>query len=151
MSAEADGVEGLRLLVGRKLGYSEWLKVTADQVALFAEATGDRQWIHLDRERAAAGRFGSTIVHGFLILSLTPMLLEQILEMRGFSVSVNYGCDRVRFLAPVLVGTQVRAGATLNAVRELRGGAELSLTVVFQARGSRVPVCVAQVVLRNYV
>jgi 3-oxocholest-4-en-26-oate---CoA ligase len=145
------GMDGLRGLVGRHLGYSDWHDMSADRVGHFAAATGDQQWIHVDPERAAASRFGGPIAHGYLVLSLGIALLEEVLVAQGFTMSVNYGCDRVRFLAPVPVGAQIRTGATLKSLEDVRGGGQLSLTMVVQIRDGRVPACVARILQRNYV
>ncbi|MDX2525305.1 MaoC family dehydratase [Streptomyces europaeiscabiei] len=147
----ATGAEELRELVGRHLGHSGWTVITQEQVTRFADLTGDAQWIHVDPQRAADSAFGGTIAHGHLILSLAPMMLADIWEVRGFSLSVNYGCDRVRFLGPVRVGSSLRAGATLESLESVRGGVEMKLKVVFEGRERRVPVCVARLVVRNYV
>jgi acyl dehydratase len=146
----AAGTEELRALVGQHLGHSRWTVITQEQVARFADLTGDAQWIHVDPRRAADSVFGGTIAHGHLILSLSPMLLADIWNVRGFSLSVNYGCDRVRFLGPVRVGAALRAGATLESVEPVRGGVETKLKVVFEVRDRRAPVCVARLVVRNY-
>src|SRR5690242_14002818 len=95
------GVEGVQGLVGQHLGYSDWLEITQDRVDLFADATGDHQWIHVDPERAAAGPFGGPIAHGYLTLSLSNLFLPQIVEVRGISAGVNYGADKIRYPAPV--------------------------------------------------
>ncbi len=146
----AVGVEGLRALLGRHLGYSDWLEITQERVDRFAEATDDHQWIHVDPVRAAVGRYGRPIAHGNLVLSLTSHLLGQILDLRGFSMIVNYGGDRVRFLSPVVVGARLRAGARIRSVDEFRGGAQLSVTIALAIRGRAAPVCVARVILRAY-
>ncbi|MET8139943.1 MaoC family dehydratase [Sphaerisporangium sp. NPDC005288] len=147
----ARGAEELRELVGRHLGYSRWTLITQEKVTGFADLTGDAQWIHVDPQRAAESTFGGTVAHGHLVLSLAPMLLADIWEVQGFSMSVNYGCDRVRFLGPVRVGAELRAGAALETLEPVRGGVETKLKVVFEVRERRVPVCVARLVLRNYV
>jgi acyl dehydratase len=144
------GRDELRRLVGQHLGESEWLTVTQEQVDRFVEVTGDRTWIHVDPQRAAASRFGGTVVPGYLILALIPRLLSQILQVPGYAVSMNYGCDRVRFLSPVPVGARLRAGAILRSVSDIRGGTQLSLTVVFRIRARRAPVCSARVIICNY-
>ncbi len=102
--------------VGEHLGYSDYRLVTQDQVDRFADATGDHQWIHVDPERAAAGPFGGTIAHGYLTLSLIPVLVGSLLRVGGVSMGVNYGSNRVRFTSPVRVGSELRAGATLASV-----------------------------------
>ncbi|RIV40308.1 MaoC family dehydratase [Micromonospora radicis] len=142
--------EPLRDLVGQHLGFSEWMSIDQEQVDRFAEAIGDHQWIHVDPKRAADGPFGGTVVHGFLILALTSRVLEQVLVPEGVRMKVNYGCDRVRFLSPVLVGSRIRAGVRLREVRPLRNGVQLALSLTFETERRRVPVCVAQVLVHNY-
>jgi acyl dehydratase len=111
-----DGVAELADAVGTHLGYSDWHVVTQDQIDAFAAATGDHQWIHIDPTQAANGPFGSTVAHGFLTLSLLPMLTWQVYEVRGVKMGVNYGADKLRFPSPVPVGSRVRAGVELTAV-----------------------------------
>jgi acyl dehydratase len=153
----AHGVAGLTALAGRSLGPSRWVAVPQARVDQFAAATGDHQWIHVDPRRAATGPFGGTIAHGYLTLSLTPVVLTEILEVTGFSLVVNYGCDRVRFSAPVPVGSRVRAGAVVDEVREIPGGAQVAVTLTFETESSvrsggstPKPVCVAAVLIRYY-
>ena len=119
MATTARSVEELKNLIGQHLGYSGYHTVTQEQVNLFAEATGDHQWIHVDPERAKAGPFGGPIAHGYLTLSLTPILLGQILKVDGVKMGVNYGTNKVRFTAPVPVGSEIRAGATLASVDDV--------------------------------
>jgi acyl dehydratase len=151
MATTAVGVDGLKALVGQHLGYTDWMEVTQERVNLFAEATGDHQWIHVDEERAKNGPFGGTIAHGYLTLSLIPSLLPQILKIEGFGMGINYGTNKVRFPSPVPVGAKLRAGATLDEVTEVEGGVQNVLTVTFEVEGAPKPSCVAQVVLRSYV
>lgn len=146
-----DGLDGLRELVGQHLGYTDWYDMSLERVRHFAAATGDEQWIHVDPERAAASPFGGAIAHGNLVLSFGAALLEEVLVVRGLSMSVIYGCERVRFHTPVPVGAHIRTGATLRSVEDVRGGGQVSLTMVVQVRGSRVPACVARIIQRNYV
>ncbi len=150
MAIVVSGAEELRALAGCELGHSDWLEITQDRVDQFAAATADRQWIHVDPRRAAAGRYRGPIAHGHLILSLTSYLLGQVLDIRGFSMTVNYGCDRVRFLSPVPVGARLRAGATIRTADEFLGGVRLSVTMVFTIQGRAAPVCVARVILHAY-
>jgi acyl dehydratase len=145
------GVDGLRSLVGEQVGYSPWQEVTQDQVNLFADATGDHQWIHVDTERAASGPFGQTVAHGFLTLSLITLVLPQVLDVRGFSVAVNYGLDRVRFPAPVPVGARLRGGVVVEEVADVSGGGvQTTYTVTFEVEGGNKPVCVARFLERRY-
>jgi acyl dehydratase len=145
-----DGAAGLKALAGAHVGYSEWMEVTQDQVNGFADATGDHQWIHVDPDRAATGPFGGTIAHGFLTLSLIPTVLPQVLDVRGFSMVVNYGLDRVRFPAPVPVGGKLRAGVAVDDVTELGGGVQVTLTVTFEVEGGDKPACVATFLERRF-
>ena len=147
----ADGVEGVQGLVGQHLGHSDWVTVTQDQVNLFAEATGDAQWIHVDVDRATAeSPFGGPVAHGFLTLSLLPRLVPQILEITGFRMGVNYGTEKVRFPSPVPVGSRVRAGATLESATPFDGGVQMVLTVTVEVEGASLPAMVATSVSRRY-
>jgi acyl dehydratase len=137
-------------LVGTHLGYSDPYTVTQEQVNLFADATGDHQWIHVDPERAKTGPFGGPIAHGYLTLSLVPTLLGSVLHVEGTTMGVNYGTNKVRFSAPVHVGSTIRAGATVAEVTEVGGGVQVCLDVVVDSEGAAKPNCVAQVVYRYY-
>jgi acyl dehydratase len=150
MTTTIDGISGLKELVGQHLGYSEWHQVTQEQVNLFADATGDHQWIHVDIERAQAGPFGGPIAHGYLTLSLAPTLLEEILRVSGVTMAVNYGLNKLRFPAPVPVGSKVRAGASLADLEEVAGGVQVVLAVTFEIEGGTKPVCVAEILFRYY-
>jgi acyl dehydratase len=146
-----DGVEGVQSLVGRHLGYSDWVRITQEQVNRFADATGDHQWIHVDPERAAKeSPFGGAVAHGYLTLSLLPSLMPQIVEITGFRMGVNYGTDKVRFPAPVPVGSRVRAGATLDSATPIDGGVQMSVTVTVEVEGASKPSMVATTVSRRY-
>jgi acyl dehydratase len=138
----------LRNHVGERLGTSAWHEVTQAQVGLFADATGDHQWIHLDPERAASGPFGGTVAHGFLTLSLAPMLLDEVLEVTDASVTINYGLNKVRFPAPLPVGSRVRADVRCAAVEEVPGGLQATFAVTFEREGGGKPVCVAELLFR---
>jgi len=133
--------------VGRPLGSSEWLTIEQDRVNRFAEATGDHQWIHVDPERAASGPFGAPIAHGFLTLSLIPVLVSQIYRVQS-RMAINYGLNRVRFAAPVLVGSRVRATSELKEVTEIDGGVQLVTSTVIEIDGGAKPACVAETVSR---
>ena len=147
----ADGVEGVQALVGQHLGHSDWVTITQQQVDDFAEATGDHQWIHVDPERAAKeSPFGGPIAHGYLTLSLVPLLVPQILETTGFRMGVNYGTEKVRFPSPVPVGARVRAGATLAAATPFDGGVQVNIDVTIEIEGGSKPAMVATVVYRRY-
>jgi acyl dehydratase len=150
MTTRIDGIAGLKQRIGDHLGYSEWRQVTQEQVNLFADATGDHQWIHVDIERAKAGPFGGPIAHGYLTLSLTPALLSEILEVSGITMAVNYGLNKLRFPAPVPVGSKVRAGVQLDEVEDVSGGVQVTLTTTFEVEGGSKPVCVAEILFRYY-
>jgi acyl dehydratase len=146
-----DGIDGLKTSVGEHRGYSDYVEITQEQVNLFADATGDHQWIHVDVERAKAGPFGGPIAHGYLTLSLAPALLPQILHVTGIAMGVNYGCNKVRFPSPVPVGSKLRLGAKLVSVEDVDGGAQMTMELTFETEGAAKPSCVAQVVFRYYV
>ncbi|MGE0610497.1 MAG: MaoC family dehydratase, partial [Pirellulales bacterium] len=142
----------LKALAGQELGVSNWLEVTQQRIDQFAEATGDRQWIHCDPERAAReSPYGSTIAHGFLTLSLGPALFGEIFEIRGLKWAVNYGVNRVRFPAPVAAGVKLRLRLHLLEVSDLSGAAQVTLRQTFEVKGQTKPACVAEAVLRLYV
>jgi acyl dehydratase len=136
--------------IDQHLGYSEWHNVTQDQVNRFADATGDHQWIHIDVERAKAGPFGGPIAHGYLTLSLAPVLLAQVLQVDGVAMGVNYGANKVRFPAPVPVGSQLRLGATIKQVEDVAGGIQVTVEAVFEVEGATKPSCVAELLFRYY-
>lgn len=136
------GIEELQAAVGTHLGHSAWHEVTQDQVDLFADATGDHQWIHLDVERAKAGPFGGTIAHGFLTLSLLPMLAAEVYRLDGVKMGVNYGADKLRFPSPVPVGSRVRAGVELTAVTPSSLGYQVATHVTIEREGGDKPACV---------
>ncbi|HLU54061.1 MAG TPA: MaoC family dehydratase [Pseudonocardia sp.] len=148
----AHGVEGVKALpLGQELGRSAPYEVTQRAVDLFADATEDHQWIHVDPERARSGPFGGTIAHGYLTLSLIPRLLPEIVEFTGFGMVVNYGCERVRFPSPVPVGSKVTASAALDAVADVPGGVQVTLTVTITVEGAAKPACVATILTRHLV
>lgn len=146
-----DGPDAVRAAVGSHLGHSGWLQVDQDRVDLFAEATGDHQWIHVDVERAKAGPFGGPIAHGYLTLSLGPVLYPQVVQVRGFSMGVNYGANKVRFPSPVPVGSKVRLGVKLAGVEDIAGGVQLTMEFTFEVEGAPKPSCVAEIIFRSYV
>lgn len=145
-----NGIEELKSLVGEHLGYSDYVEITQEQVNTFAEATGDHQWIHVDVERAAQGPFGGPIAHGYLTLSLGPMLSPQIFTVTGISMGVNYGAGRVRFPSPVPIGSRLRLGAALQSVEDVAGGAQVTMEFTFEVEGAAKPSCVAEVIFRYY-
>jgi acyl dehydratase len=144
------GIDELRAKVGEELGVSEWHEVTQDEINAFADATGDHQWIHVDPERAAETPFGSTIAHGLLTLSLGPRFTYEAYAIEGFAFGLNYGYDRVRFPAPLPVGSRVRMRATLTTVDEVSGGVQMKVTQTFELDGGEKPVCVAEQLVRLY-
>jgi acyl dehydratase len=151
MGTHFDGIEAMRAKIGEHLGYSEWHEVTQEQVNLFADATGDHQWIHVDPERAKReSPFGGPIAHGYLTLSLGPVLLGEVVSVSGVSMGLNYGCNKVRFPSPVPVPSRIRAGATLDSLEEIAGGAQVVMTMVFEVEGKEKPSCVAEAVFRYY-
>ncbi|MCU1352396.1 MAG: putative enoyl-CoA hydratase 1 [Acidimicrobiales bacterium] len=138
-----DGIDEVRAAVGRHLGYSDWADVTQQQVQQFADATGDQQWIHVDDERARAeSPFGGPIAHGYLTLAMSNLFLPQIVEVRGVSLGVNYGTDKVRFPAPVPVGSRLRAGAELLAAADIAGGVQTTTRITIELDGGTKPACV---------
>ena len=142
--------DGLKAAVGEQLGYSDWLEIDQKRIDLFADATGDHQWIHVDPEKAATGPFGTTIAHGYLTLSLLPALVPQIMRVEGMKMGVNYGTNKVRFPSPVPVGSRLRATAVLKEVTEAGGGVQLTAAVTVEREGGDKPVCVAESVSRYY-
>jgi acyl dehydratase len=146
-----NGVDELRAAVGSTLGVSDWVTVDQSHVDTFADATGDHQWIHVDRERAKAGPFGTTIAHGFLTLSLLPVLVAQTFQVEGTKMGVNYGLNKVRFTSPVPVGSKVRASAELADVTDVEGGVQLTTKVTVEIEGSERPALVAEWLTRRYV
>ena len=146
-----DGIDEMKTLVGEHLGWSPYTEITQEQVQQFAEATGDHQWIHVDVERAKEGPFGGPIAHGYLTLSLGPMLSPQVFGVSGISMGVNYGAGKIRFPSPVPVGSKVRLGITLTDVEDIPGGAQVTQEFVFECEGAAKPSCVAEVIFRYYV
>jgi acyl dehydratase len=143
-----EGHEEVVAAVGRHLGYSDWLLIDQHRVNEFADATGDHQWIHVDVERATAGIFGGPIAHGYLTLSLSNFFLPQIVEVRGFAAGLNYGTNRVRFVAPVLVGARIRGGAELTDVVDFPGGLQTTMTITVEIEGGGKPACVIESISR---
>lgn len=137
-----NGIDEVRAAKGRHLGYSEWMTMEQERINQFADATGDRQWIHIDVKRAKSGPFGAPIAHGYLTLSLSNYFLPQIIEVKGFSMGVNYGVDKVRFPSPVKVGTRVCAGAELIDVSDINGGVQTLIRITVETEGSNKPNCV---------
>jgi acyl dehydratase len=146
-----DSLAELPPLVGQELAVSDWITVTQQQINLFADATGDHQWIHVDVERAKKGPYGTTIAHGFLTLSLVPKMVESALEIRNLRMSVNYGLNRVRFPAPVPAGSRLRAHIKLLECEPVPDhGMQIVWQITVEREGSDKPVCVAESVTRRY-
>jgi acyl dehydratase len=139
------------LVAGAEFGPSSWIEVSQERIDAFAAATGDDQWIHVDRERAAAGPFGTTIAHGYLTLSLVPVMSYEVVPRRGEGVAVNYGLNRVRYPAPVPSGSRVRGRFRVDLVEETVWGFQATMTATVERDGGDKPVCVAEVVFRFYV
>jgi acyl dehydratase len=132
---------------GEHLGYGEWHEITQDEITLFADATGDHQWIHIDIEKAKAGPFGAPVAHGYLTLSLIPMLVKDIYTIEGLKMGVNYGLNKVRFPSPVVVGSRVRAGAEILDVVDFPPGKQAVVKVTVEIDGNPKPGCVAETVV----
>jgi len=144
-------VEELKALTGQEVAVTDWVDISQERVNLFAQATGDHQWIHLDVERSRReSPYGGTIAHGFLTLSLLPMLMESAVTMPNCKMGVNYGLNKVRFPAPVPVGSRVRARMTLLEVEDIAGGAQITWRVTIERDGGDKPVCVAESIARRY-
>ena len=143
-------LQDLAALAGQELGHSDWIAIAQDRIDQFAQATGDHQWIHIDPVRAAAGPFGAPIAHGFLTLSLLPMLFEGAFAIDDVRMGVNYGLNRVRFVSPVKVGSRVRGCFKLLSYESLDGGAQLTVEATIELEGSAKPACVAETVSRRY-
>ena len=144
-------LDELRAAAGTRLGTSDWTEVDQARIDLFADATGDHQWIHVDPGRAADGPFGTTIAHGLLTLSLLPELVGQVYAVEGARMGVNYGFNRLRFTAPVPVGSRVRAVVDLVDVADVDGGVQLTTGVTVELEGSQRPALVAEWLVRRYV
>lgn len=132
--------------VGTHLGYSDWHTVTQEQINTFAQATGDNQWIHVDPDKASNGPFGSTIAHGYLTLSLVPQMVWQIYDVKGVAMGVNYGAEKLRFPAPVPVGSNIRAGVELLSVVSMGRSVKVNALVTVERSGGDKPVCVVETV-----
>ena len=139
----------LAALQGQEIGRSDWVAIDQSRIDLFAQATGDRQWIHVDPARAAAGPFGTTVAHGFLTLSMLSELAAAAFEIADVRMGLNYGLDRVRFPSPVPVDSRLRAVCVLDRLEPIDGGAQLTLTVTLEREGGAKPACVATWVTRH--
>jgi len=144
-------LDSLRDKVGEHLATSDWITVDQERIDLFARATGDHQWIHIDPQRAAAGPFGTTIAHGFLTLSLVPEFAHSAMVVDDVRMSVNYGLNRVRFMAPVPSGSRLRGQLRLKSFEPIDGGAQLVTEITIEREGADKPVCVAETVARRFV
>jgi acyl dehydratase len=150
MTTIVDRLEALHDLVGKQIGFTDWQTISQERVNLFADATDDHQWIHIDPERGKAGPFGGTIAHGYLTLSLAPELLNKLLQVDNAKFAVNYGANKVRFPSPVRVGSELRMGVTIAGAEDVEGGVQATYDLVFEVRDTPKPACVAQVVYRYY-
>jgi acyl dehydratase len=145
-----NGIDELKAKVGEELGVSDWHEVTQEAIDEFARVTGDDQWIHVDPERAKDTPFGGTIAHGYYTLSLGPKFSYGLYTLDGFVFAVNYGLDKVRFPAPLPVGSKVRMRATLTSVDDVPGGVQMKVTQTFEREGGEKPVCVAEQLVRAF-
>jgi acyl dehydratase len=146
-----EGIDGLRAAVGTHFGFSDWIEVDQARVDRFADSTGDHQWIHVDVERARReSPFGGPIAHGYLTMSLSNALLPTVVEVRGISMGVNYGVDKVRFPAPVPVGSRVRAGVELVEVTDVGEGVQTKMVITMEIDGADRPACVIEALSRFY-
>ena len=137
--------------VGEELGQSDWLEITQDRINTFADATGDHQWIHVDVDKAKDGPFGAPIAHGYLTASLANFFLPRIVSVEGISMGVNYGCDKIRFPAPVKVGSKIRGSAALTSAEDTKdGGVQAKITVTIEIEGGDRPACVIETISRYY-
>ena len=144
-----ESVDALVAAKGEELGSSDWVTISQDEVNLFADATGDHQWIHVDPEKAAKGPFGTTIVHGFMTLALLPRLMHQIFAVEGIKMGINYGLNKVRFPSPVPVGSKVRATSVLTDAQDIgQGTVQVTVTTTIEIEGADKPACVAESIVR---
>ena len=150
MTRKITSLDQFEDLLGEHLGYSSYLTVTQKKINLFADATGDHQWIHVDPERAKSGPFGAPIAHGYLTLSLIPALIGEVFLVENMTFGVNYGCNKVRFMAPVPAGSDIRLGVAVSSVEKIEGGAQVILDATLEIKDAPKPSCVAQVVYRYY-
>jgi acyl dehydratase len=149
---EIENLDGLREHIGREVATSDWLEVSQERINEFAEATEDRQWIHVDPERAAReSPFKETIAHGFLTLSLLSELMKRAVMVGGLRMGINYGLNRVRFVSPVPAGSRIRGRFMLSALEEIKGGAQATWNVTIEREGGDKPCCAAEWLVRYYV
>jgi acyl dehydratase len=145
-----NGIDELKTRVGDELGVSDWREVTQADIDSFAEVTGDDQWIHVDPERAKDTPFGGTIAHGYYTLSLAPVFSYELFELTGVAMGINYGANKVRFPAPLPVGSKLRMRMALQDVQDIPGGAQMTMLLTFEREGGEKPVCVAETLSRVY-
>ncbi|MEV1174465.1 MaoC family dehydratase [Nonomuraea sp. NPDC049784] len=151
MTITVHGLEEIKTLAGQDLGAGSWLQITQERIDAFATATGDHQWIHVDPQRAGAGPFGGTIAHGYLTLSLVIPLFNELLDIQGVTMSINYGLNKVRFPSPVKAGGKIRLAAKVVSVEDVPGdGVQMLCDFTVEIDGSAKPACVAQAVYRHY-
>lgn len=150
MTAIFDSPAALLDATGQDLGCSDWVEVDQNRIDLFADATGDHQWIHVDPERAAQGPYGSTIAHGYLTLSLANLFLPQIMQVQNTSMGVNYGCEKVRFPAAVPVGSRVRGHGQITSAEEVKGGVQVVVRMTIEIEGGERPACVIDTISRFF-
>lgn len=139
-----DSAESVKAAVGKHLGYSEWLEISQERINQFAEATGDHQWIHVDPERAKSGPFGATIAHGYLTLALTSLFMPQLIKVENAKMGINYGTNKVRFPAPVKVGSKIRGAGEIIAVDDVKGGVQVTIKISVEVEGQDKPACVVE-------
>ena len=142
--------DALAAASGTDLGATDWLEITQERVNQFADATGDHQWIHTDPERAKDGPFGGTIAHGYLTLSLSNYFLPQLIEVQNMKMGVNYGCNKIRFPAPVKVGARIRGAGVVQSVEEVKGGLQATIVITIEIEGSDRPGCVIESLSRYF-
>ncbi len=150
MSTVYDNPAALLSAPGTSLGPTDWLEITQERINQFAEATGDHQWIHVDPERAKDGPFGATIAHGYLTLSLANLFLPDLMSVENTSMGVNYGCEKVRFPAPVPVGSRLRGSGEVISAEEVKGGVQVVVRVTVEIEGSDRPACVVDTISRFF-
>ncbi|MFT4263834.1 MAG: MaoC family dehydratase [Nocardioides sp.] len=143
-----EGIDEFVAAEGSELGSSDWIEVDQRRIDLFADATGDHQWIHVDPERAAGGPFGGTIAHGFLTLSMLPVIWHQLYEVEGVRLAVNYGLGKVRFIAPVPAGAKIRGTAAIKDVTALDGAVQATVTTTIEIQGAEKPAAVVESIVR---
>lgn len=150
MTQKFDSVAGVLAAVGRDLGATAWMTLTQERINLFADATDDHQWIHVDEARAAKGPFGGCIAHGYLTLSLASKFLPELVTYEGLSMGVNYGCERVRFPAPVRAGSRIRGRGEVVAAEEVKGGVQVTIRITVEIEGGGKPACVVDTISRLF-